>query len=257
MTARRHTLVLRTCAADMSSHGGFVWPEAGPVECPDWDPTPKCGNGLHGLAWGTGDATMIETGLDRKWLVVKVRTSDVVDIDGDKVKFPRGEVVHCGDQLSATSYLVARAPAGTVCPYATVVAGTRGTATAGYAGTATAGTRGTATAGYAGTATAGDAGTATAGDGGTATAGYAGTATAGYAGTATAGDAGTATAGDEGTATAGYRGTATAGTRGTLAIWHWDGKRRRLMVGYVGENGIEPNVPYRLDDEGRFVRADA
>ena len=32
------TLVLRTCAADMTSHSGFVWPEAGPVEAPDWSP---------------------------------------------------------------------------------------------------------------------------------------------------------------------------------------------------------------------------
>ncbi len=131
------------------------------------------------------------------------------------------------------------------------------TATAGDEGTATAGEAGTATAGYAGTATAGRRGTATAGDAGTATAGDAGTATAGDEGTATAGRRGTATAGDEGTATAGDEGTATAGYAGTLVLAYVDKRSRwRLKVGYIGEDGLEPNVPYRLDEDGKFVRAD-
>ena len=89
---------------------------------------------------------------------------------------------------------------------------------------------------------------------GTATAGYRGTATAGYRGTATAGAYGTATAGAYGTATAGEGGTATAGGYGRLTI-SWYDTRRRVSVAYVGEGGILPNVPYRLDVAGRFVRA--
>jgi hypothetical protein len=89
----------------------------------------------------------------------------------------------------------------------------------------------------------------------TATAGARGTATAGYAGTATAGDGGTATAGTRGTATAGATGTATAGDDGTIQIKTWDGaaSRYRIVTGYVGENGIKPNVKYRLDGKGQFV----
>jgi hypothetical protein len=70
--------------------------------------------------------------------------------------------------------------------------------------------------------------------------------------------AGTATAGTRGTATAGYGGTATAGDGGTLIIRSWDEttQRRRFTVGYIGEDGLEPNVAYRLDDQGRFVRVD-
>lgn len=49
----------------------------------------------------------------------------------------------------------------------------------------------------------------------------------------------------------------TAGHEGMLAIRRWDGRRYRLVVGYVGENGIEAGVPYRLDADGRFVRAEA
>ena len=153
-------------------------------------------------------------------------------------------------------------------------AGDWGAATAGYMGTATAGDMGTAAAGYRGTATAGYRGTATAGDGGTATAGYRGTATAGYMGTATAGDMGTAaagdmgtaaagyrgtaTAGDGGTATAGYRGTATAGDGGTLIVKYWDkdAERYRIVVGYIGEAGLKPNVKYKLDDNHQFIEVE-
>ena len=67
------------------------------------------------------------------------------------------------------------------------------------------------------------------------------TATAGYAGTATAGDAGTATAGDA----------------GLVAIRWWDdaAERCRLAVGYVGEDGIEPNVSYVVRG-GKLARKD-
>ena len=99
---------------------------------------------------------------------------------------------------------------------------------------------------------------ATAGDWGAATAGYMGTATAGDMGTAAAGYRGTATAGDGGTATAGYRGTATAGDGGTLIVKYWDkdAERYRIVVGYIGEAGLKPNVKYKLDDNHQFIEVE-
>ena len=58
-----------------------------------------------------------------------------------------------------------------------------------------------------------------------------------------------------GTAAAGYGGTATAGDGGVLAIYRWNGKRWKMTCTEVGENGIEPNVAYRLDEDGNFVKA--
>ena len=155
-------IILRNVRPDMTSHGGFVWPKSGPVEAPDWDPTPTCGHGLHGLRSGDNHPGEWYSGP-----VLGVEVEAIVNLDG-KCKFPRGTVVFCG----------------TMAEFCVRYPGVW------YAGTAT--------AGYAGTATAGNAGTATAGDRGTATAGYAGTATAGNRGTATAGDRGTATAGNRG-----------------------------------------------------------
>jgi hypothetical protein len=158
-----------------------------------------------------------------------------------------------GDGGTATAGALGNATAG---DGGTATAGYRGTATAGDGGTATAGALGNATAGDGGTATAGALGNATAGDGGTATAGYRGTATAGDGGTATAGYRGTATAGDGGTATAGALGNATAGALGELCIRYWDSKanRYRTAIAYVGEDGIEANVAYRLDDQHKFKK---
>ena len=57
------------------------------------------------------------------------------------------------------------------------------------------------------------------------------------------------------TATAGNRGTATAGDDGILVIKWYDRKRYRISIGYVGEDGIEPNKAYGLDKKGNFIAA--
>jgi hypothetical protein len=280
MTTKKQYM-LRTCKADMTSHGGFKWPRKGPVVCPDWSPNPECGHGLHGALSGCGDGSLLSWDADAVWMVVRI-DGKIVDLGG-KVKTDRAYVVYAGDRKTATDKIRKLCGNGPIIG-GMATAGYSGTATAGYSGTATAGDRGTATAGDSGTATAGDGGTATAGDSGTATAGYSGTATAGDRGTATAGDGGTATAGYKGTATAGYYGTATAGYKGTatagykgtatagysgratageygtatagysgiINIKWYDDSRYRIAVGYVGEDGIEAGKKYRCEG-GKFV----
>src|ERR1019366_3738149 len=177
-------LVLRTSDKNCRSYGEFQWPSAGLVEAPDWLPAAG-GGGLHGLLKGVGDVSHLKhNNPSRVWQVVEVAVADIVDIEGDKVKFPRGVVVYSGDRDEAVALIQARHPEA-ACAFASATAGYAGTATAGYAGAATAGDAGTATAGTRGAATAGIRGAATAGDYGTATAGIRGAATAGGYGTAT------------------------------------------------------------------------
>jgi hypothetical protein len=233
-TTKGYALVLRTCKSDMTSRKGFVWPKEGPVECPDWIASTECGNGLHGALWGQGDGEFFNWSPDAVWQVVQIE--EWIDLDG-KVKFPRGIVVHTGNKETAPKYIIENGASGPVIG-ASITAGNFGTATVGYNGTATAGYNGTATAGYNGTATAGNFGTATAGN----------------FGTATAGNFGTAIADQHGTATAGYNGTASAGAYGIIQIKYFDGKRYRIRVGYTNEDDIEPNVPYRLDRDGNFIK---
>jgi hypothetical protein len=107
-------LILRTCNADMKSYNGFQWPKSGPVKCSDWKSVAQCGNGLHGLLWGEGDGSLLNWSPDVQWLVVEVPADSVVAIDSQKVKFPAGVVVHCGDRLSATEYINKFAPHGKI-----------------------------------------------------------------------------------------------------------------------------------------------
>jgi hypothetical protein len=202
-------LCLRTANADGTSHGGFQWPASGPVECPDWDSKPACGNGLHGLLWGIGDYGLLK--LDDPaalWQVVEVAEADVVKIGEDKVKFPRGNVIYSG-RLPGAQRLIAERRliylAGKHPQEASTAGDGAPASTAGYGAPAsTAGDRAPAsTAGYGAPAS---------------TAGYGAPAsTAGYGAPAsTAGDGAPAsTAGDGAPAsTAGDRAPAsTAGTR--------------------------------------------
>jgi hypothetical protein len=214
-------LLLRTCTAEMhgtnSKSKHFTWPKSGHVACPDWNPRPCCGGGLHGLLWGEGKADLLLWEDSAVWIVFEADADKVVEITedgGGKCKVPECDVVCCGTRYEATAYLVARAPGRAV-----------------HGALITAGDSGTATAGYRGTATAGDSGTATAGDRGTATAGY------------------------SGTATAGYSGTATAGYSGIVQVKWWDDKnnRCRIATGYAGEDGIEKGKKYRADETGKLV----
>jgi hypothetical protein len=231
------TYVLRTVNADLTSANRFVWPRSGKVSCPDWNPKPECGNGLHGLAQGEGAFSLLSSKPNALWMVVRVRTSELVKIDDDKVKFPRGTVIYCGDRLGATNLIKKKHPISK-CVYAHHVVLGNGVAISGDVGTSTSGYGGTSISGYGGTSTSGHYGTSISGD----------------HGTSTSGDHGTSTSGDFGTSTSGYGGTSTSGQYGRLIISWCDSNRYRSEVAYVGENGIEPNVAYRLGDNHKFVK---
>jgi hypothetical protein len=54
-----------------------------------------------------------------------------------------------------------------------------------------------------------------------------------------------------------YSCTASAGKDGAIALCWFDGKRPRIAVAYVGENGIKANTIYRVSDSGEFVEVTA
>lgn len=260
-TKPQTVLVTRFCQEDMTSSydPDFKWPKEGPASCDDWDPTPRCGGGLHGWLWGKGDIQAWGYTHTDVMLVVEVLKTDIVDL-GNKVKFPKGTVVHCGTRESVTQFMKDRGHDGipygqmTVGSGETAEVGDYGIAVAGRFGTAIAGEHGTAEAGFGGTAEAGRYGTALAGYLGTAKVGDGGKAIVGMYGTAVAGDYGTANAANFGVASAGLGGFAQAGEGGRISIeWH-DGGRNRVTVGYVGEDGIEANVRYRIGLAGKLIK---
>ena len=72
---------------------------------------------------------------------------------------------------------------------------------------------------------------------------------------AIAGALSTLTGGDGSTLTGGNDSTLTGGDGSELRIRYWDGtaERWRTVIGYVGEDGLQPCVPYRLDENHKFV----
>ncbi len=101
---KHRALMLCTCRADMTSRGDFQWPKRGYVCAPDWDATPECGGGLHGLLWGCGDADYLSNSDTALWVVCVVDSRYVVDI-GNKVKVPDAWVQFVGNCIEAINYI--------------------------------------------------------------------------------------------------------------------------------------------------------
>jgi hypothetical protein len=148
--------------------------------------------------------------------VLEVPASSVVCLDGGKVKFPTCEVVLCGDRKSATDMIYAHAPCGTAIVGSTLTGGDRSTLTGGYDSTLTGGNDSTLTGG----------------------------------------DRSTLTGGNDSTLTGGNDSTLTGGNDSSLSTRWWDGNRYRTATFYVGEAGIEPNVPYRAEG-GKLTRIES
>jgi hypothetical protein len=232
-----YDLVLRTCYSDMTSYNHFKWPKKGAVKAPDWAPTHECGRGLHGLLRGCGDGNLLSNRPNAKWLVVKVLKGTCIDLGG-KVKFPKGTVVYAGTKEEAVK-IIAEA-----YPEAPVVFANRHS-----------GDYGVSTSDYGGTSTSGNFGTSISGDYGKSISGDYGKSISDYHGASISGDGGTSISGIGGISTSGEGGTSTSSIGGKLNIKLHDSYRYRTAVAYVGENGIEPNVAYKLDDDGNFIKA--
>jgi len=264
---KKYSYVLRTCSKNIESYNGFKWPKEGYVEAPDWDPTPRCGNGLHGFLNGEGDGSYADWDPAAKWLVVKVKTADIVDLKG-KVKFKCGKVIFCGRRDKAIHFLKTKIgnKYNVIGDFiSTAVAGYYGIASVGNFGIARAGDRGNASAGVGGVASVGAhgnakvelVGNASAGNYGTANAGNYGPASAGYAGTTSAGYHGTASVGAYGNASAGVGGVASAGICGTIKIKYYDKIAKKILIkeGYIGHTNVsnlKSCTKYKLNNNNEF-----
>jgi len=239
-------LVLRTCNSDLTSYGGFQWPFSGKVIAPDWDPVPECGKGLHGALYGEGDGSLFNWDDDAKWLVVEVELESIIDL-GSKVKFPECEIKYCGDRVVACKYLQENGCAGRSIIGGNHVSTDKKSSSTGY--------NGISTSGYRGTSISGDWGTSISGHFGRSISGDYGTSTSGHRGKSLSGHNGKSMSGDWGESISGYSGVCQAGENGIITSKWFDGNRWRIVTGYVEEDGIGANVPYTLDENGKWKMA--
>jgi hypothetical protein len=268
-------LGLRTVNDDLTSYHGFKNPELGIVECADWNTEKCCGGGIHFLPWGNGDWSLLNKS---KWQIIKVNSKIVVDIDAQKSKAPAVEVLYTGEMAEAVCTVLTH-PNRPVDEkkgdnYSTAASSGNSSkaASSGYSSTA-------ASSGYSSTAASSGNSSTAASSGDYSTAASSGNsstaASSGYSSkAASSGDSSTAaSSGNSSTAaSSGYSSTAAssgydtiamaagincivkAGKNGCFATAYYDSKtkRNKIVVGYVGRNGIKPDVYYKLNSKGKY-----
>ena len=262
-------LILKRIPKDRKTNGGFLWPKGVGtlVECPDWNPKPECGGGLHGWPCGfsLGDGQDYDI-IGDSWLVLGAKPNEVVLIEKSaKVKAKSVVIRFEGSFLDAVRFVT---PGFSKCikEWSKTTGYYGKSAVAGDSGkSAVAGDSGKSAVagGYGQSAVAGDYGkSAVAGDyGQSAVAGYYGkSAVAGdYGKSAVAGDSGkSAVAGDygsaevkgkDGVAAIAGTGRVRVGERGAFAIaYHTNTDGWRFLTGKVGENGIQADTWYVIQD---------
>jgi hypothetical protein len=273
-------LVMKVVGPDMRSYGGFLWPESGYVEAPDWDPQPACGRGLHGWLNGQGDYTCQSfTEIDgAKWLILEV--DNFIDLVG-KVKFQSCTVVHCGTRQTATNYLLQAGISGPIIgvtvsggpnsrvsggdgstvsggPNSRVSGGDGSTVSGGPnsrvsgvdGSTVSGGPNSRVSGGDGSTVVGGYGSTVSGGDGSTVVGGYGSTVVGGYGSTVSGGDGSTVSGGPNSRVSGGDGSTVSGGTGSVLILRDCNYSPKTATV---GENGILPDTPYILKD-GVFTR---
>ena len=208
-------LILRRIPPSRRTYNEFQWPTGvgTRVECPDWNPKPICGGGLHGwpLGFGLGESSAFSI-VDDVWLVLGAKPEDVVgELDGGaKCKCREGIIRYEGDFAGAVSFVSTE--------FANCVAAMAGGD----------GARSSANGDYAKSSANGD-----------------------YARSSAAGDCATveAVGGDNLAAVVGLNGKVRVGERGAFAIAYQDRcGELRFLTGKAGENGIAANVWYHVVD---------
>jgi hypothetical protein len=290
-----YVLCLKSLPPTLEETSGFKWPEKGRVAAPDWKRTKSFGNGLHAFLWGDGGSSVAYVKGDARWLVLKVRAKDVIDL-GCKVKFPEAEVLFCGEKEIAVSIVMHHAPVGTAVMFANVMGGNGATLVGGYRSTVKGGNGASVTGGKRAKVTGGDFATVKGGDFATVIGGKYANVTGGYCSTVKGGDYATITGGIGASVTGGISAKVMGGDRSTVTGGHYanvmgghfanvrggdfatvsggigarvsGGYGAVLILEYSDENKINkkvfvvdgekilPYVKYRLNKKHELVRAD-
>ena len=263
----KRRLMLKTVDDDMTSYNGFKWKKRGMVTCSDWENTPKCGNGLHGLPMGIGDSELLSWDRSAKWLVFEA-LGGYIEFS-DKAKCEKARVLFCGDRKGATDYLVkhgadiskvvgAFQTGGdgsqlTGGDWSQLCAGSDSQLSGGMGSRLLGGMRSHLSGGDWSQLTGSEWSQLSGGDGSVLSGGFGSRLSGGDWNHLMAGDGSQLTGGDWSQLCAGSDSQLSGGIGSALIFLWWDGNCQRVVVGYVEEGGLLSNVKYRLDRNHQIV----
>ena len=264
------------------------------VTAPDWKRTKECGNGLHGWLNGQGDYNVCNYfESTTKWLVLST-TTKIINLDGKVkfktcvIEFI-GDQKGASDFLAANStefsgpvigkFITSTSKLEAIGGYRSILSGgDYSTLTGGHSSKLTGGdfskltgdsystliggVRSTLTGGDYSKLTGGNQSTLNGGNHSKLTGGHYSKLTGGVGATLTCGDCSKLT-GDDGSTlnggnhsklTGGHYSKLTGGDGSEFRCEYYDGSRYRTAVCVVGEKGIEPNVAYKVNNNGEFIK---
>ena len=241
--------MLRTVAANGRSKNNFKWPKRGKVVAPDWDPIAECGGGLHGALWGVGDGSLFDWSKDALWQVVRI-DGDMVDLRG-KIKIEKGYVVFTGSRQEATQKIRKLGAQGKPVIGNVESAGDNETVSGGDWSTISGGDNSTVSGGWRSIVSGGERSTLS-GGGDSIVSGGDGSMLFGGDRSTVSGGSDSIVSGRDGSMLFGGKGSKVSGGESSILILQYYDDRSRSVTAYVGENGIEPNIFYRLNEKHEF-----
>ena len=251
-------LILKRIPKNRKTRNDFLWPQGqdAPVCCPDFDPKPVCGGGLHGWPWGFGVGEGCDFDfLNDIWLVLATHPKNVVGEleNGWKCKVSKCVIRFEGKFAEAFSFLKNGFEAcikQMASSYASNLAASGDDSNLAASGDdsnlAASGNASklAASGNYSNLAASGN---------------YSKLAASGnYSKLAASGnDSKLAASGNDSIcAIAAQNGVVKVGKRGAFALAYYTEKHGwRFVVGKVGEKGIKANVAYTVNSKGKIVRA--
>jgi len=233
----------------------FAWPDGTGciVTADDWDPSCRCGGGLHGWPWGMGLGDGCDYSLiDDRWLVLEALPQDVIGglREGWKCKCRQATKIYDGSFSGAWSLInggrhrLIEAMSKVTPNNSSTAASSGNSSTAASSGNSS---KAASSGNYSTAASSGYSSTAAS------SGNYSKAASLGdYSTAASSGDYSKAEAagGHNCAAVVGAKGKCKVGDKGAFALAFWDETEGwRFLCGKVGENGIKPDTWYKIENK--------
>jgi hypothetical protein len=184
------------------------------------------------------------------WLAENKMLEEPIKLSDDQLL---GGIIHVGDEETAVSGEEGISVSGYK---GNSISGDYGKSVCEDRGISISGHKGTSISGYSGTSISRDEGISISKDWGNSVSGILGNSTSGDYGTSISEDFGTSISKKYGKSKSGFQGKCASGIYGFIQIEYHEEGRTKVKTGYIGKDGLESDVLYKLDSSHNFVKVE-